>query len=100
MSGRLVVIQPDGSQTDDRWEKPGTPDYQTLKILVGGFIERVRVRFENRVRDAYVNEEGLIYGLEYNPKATAMLAPPFSPAANTLVGPVVIWVPDAKKVKP
>lgn len=94
MSGKLIVIRPDGTETEESWMKSGTPNWETLKRLVGGYIERIRVRYDGKVRDAYVNEDGLSERLEVNYHAMHILAPPFSASHNTIVGPVVIWLPN------
>jgi len=95
MSGKLVVIKPDGSTIEHRIESK-RPTLEILKELVQGWVERVRVRWEGKVRDAYVDEEGLIKGLQSNRKAIQLLAPPFDPEMVTIVGTLVIWVPDSK----
>lgn len=98
MSGKLVVIHPSGMVTEHPYEKSGAPDWVALKGLVGGYIERVRVRYEGKVRDAYVNENGISEGLPLNPHGAAILAAPFTPGTE-IVGPLVVWVPNPKVKK-
>lgn len=69
---RIVVIQPDGSETElDRM-----PNLKEMQKIVGGMIEHVSVmdrRDEGGnivYTSMYINEEGLLEGLERNPKAT------------------------------
>lgn len=101
MTGKLVIIQPSDSPgstlAEIVWDKSISPDLSVLQKHVGGYIERVRVRWEGKVRDAYVNEDGLSAAMPVNVYGTSILAPPFVPGVNVLVGNVVIWVPDARK---
>jgi hypothetical protein len=66
---------------------------EEMQKHVGGYIERVRVRFEGRVRDAYVNEDGMAEELPVNREGTAMLTEQYR--GNVLLGNVAIWVPEA-----
>lgn len=103
MSGTLVIIKPDGTRTEERHEGKGAPALEVLQRHVGGYIELVRVRLDDRVRDAYINEEGTLQDdAEFNQAATSLLAQPFDPKVlgNQLYGTVVIWVPDPKKEVP
>ena len=96
--GTLVRIAPDGEITEHRCEKSTGFEYPMMRDLVGGYIERVKVRYNGVLRDCYVDEEGLIKRLEYNPAITGMLDGAFKNYTGTIHGPGVIWVPD-KKVK-
>jgi hypothetical protein len=92
-TGELIVIKP--NEVPETYRLDGPPSLDVLQRHVNGYIERVRVRCLGKVRDAYVNEEGLLYQMPFNPRATSMLAPPF--AGNTMiVGNLVVWVPDPK----
>lgn len=95
MSGLLIKLFPDGTHVEEVWPKRGPPNWETLKRLVGGYIELVQVRYEGRLRDAYVNENGYSEGLQHNPHATALLGGRFEGTGTTIVGPLVIWVPLA-----
>jgi hypothetical protein len=95
-TGTLVTIQPDGTVKRERIEKKKGAELQDLQKAVGGYIERVRVKFEGRTRDAYVNEDGFGHRLAFNRTATALLAPPYK-GSTSLVGPLAIWIPDPKK---
>jgi len=94
--GTLAIIAPDGAVTMQRVETAKGPSLEVLQAAVGGYIERVRVRWFGRVRDAYVNEEGLIKGLNLNSSATAILDGAFKNSGNSIVGPCAVWIPDAK----
>lgn len=90
--GKLYVITPHGSLPAQAL--PEEPTLAQWQSAVGGYIERVRVRFLGEVRDAFVNEEGRLENLPLNYVATAMLAPPFG--GTLIVGNLAIWVPNAR----
>lgn len=94
MSGKLVKIEVTGQVITLPWIKKGPPEWEFLRDAVGGYIERVRVRWDGRVRDAYVNENGYAEGCVINPSAMRILADPFK--GSTIVGPLCVWVPDPK----
>lgn len=96
MSGTLHTITPSGGAVH-RYEGKGPPPIEQLQELVGGYVQRLKARFEGRVRDMYVDEDGLQKGLPQNPGATALLAQPYLIHHEHLVGPAVIWVPDSKE---
>jgi hypothetical protein len=94
MSGRLVVVYPDGAITVHSHR--GTPDLDTLQGLVGGFIERVSIRWNGRVRDAYVDEDGLSKWLPYNHHATQLTKGTQFEGCR-LHGNLVVWIPDPRR---
>lgn len=87
--------------TQHRWEKRGPPAWEMLnKLLDGGYIERVRVPFLGRMRDMWVDEDGLGKGLLWNPRATVLARAGYvkmglNPNDTGIVGPALVWVPDA-----
>lgn len=95
MSGLLVVVSPDGTQRAIPWIKHGQPDLKILQEAVGGYIERVQVRWEGKLRYAYVNEDGHALRLAINAAGTSLLSQRLS--GSFLVGPVAIWIPDPAK---
>ena len=96
MSGRLVIIQPDGQRRTEVYTSK-RPILDRLNEAVNGYIEGVRVTFEGKVREAYVNEEGLLRGLPKNNHAMAMLYGMYQGAY--IVGNLCIVVPDAQPKK-
>lgn len=56
-----------------------------MQALVDGYIERVRVRYRDKLRDMWVNEEGLLDGLPYNHQASEI-------AGQPIVGDVFIML--------
>lgn len=97
-SGKLVIIPPSGVRSDQ--VLTDKPELHQLQAAVGGYIERVRVRVDGRVRDGFVNEDGIAEGLPVNRPAMDLLAPPFDKRVNVLLGNLVVWVPDPKPTKP
>lgn len=95
MSGHIIAIHPDGTKIDTAWPRKGPPDLKTLQAQVGGYIEHVKVRYEGKVRTAYVDEEGIIKCLPLNWRAVEELRVVF-------YGPLVIWIPDPARpvIKP
>lgn len=72
---RLVVIEPDGTERLLEGAGPkGLPEYGTLREILGGPVELVRVLRADLPGFAYtymaVHEEGLLEGLPRNQKAT------------------------------
>ena len=101
MSGILIKIEPNGKREIHEYKHKGPPTWEILHQLVGGYIERVRVRYEGKLRDAYMDEEGLIKSppLAPNPYALKLIADAYDRVPDQLfMGPIVIWLPD-KKIK-
>ena len=102
MGGKLVVIQPNGIShiitiLDKSWK------LEKVQELVGGYIEQVKVRYEGKVRDAYVNEDGISQGLQFNQEATDLYLGYLKGSElrylPQIVGTMVIWIPNPKKRK-
>tara|TARA_R100000734_G_C3287657_1_gene80042 strand:+ start:144 stop:437 length:294 start_codon:yes stop_codon:yes gene_type:complete len=60
------------------------PKLEVLQKVVGGYIEHVQL---SDGRSMWANEEGLMHGLPYNPKASEL-------AGRMIVGPVAITPPE------
>ncbi|KKM07213.1 hypothetical protein LCGC14_1736140 [marine sediment metagenome] len=56
---------------------------EEMQGLVGGYIERISVRYEGKLRDMWVNEEGLLDSLPQNHEASRI-------ARRLIVGDVFI----------
>jgi hypothetical protein len=103
VSGRLITIHPGQYESckpvtsTEAYPKAGTPPWEILKRLVGGYIEGVQVRWEGKLRQAYANEDGLGLRLPYNVEASRITDGQYK--GVEIVGPLVIWVPDPKKPK-
>ena len=96
---KLVRIDIDGTFTVKEYKnKPTLKDFQDA---VGGYIERVKVRYEGKDRDAFVDEEGIMKDLPINPTATEFYIGYFLSKTSTMLwatelaplrGPMVIEV--------
>lgn len=76
-----VWLKTDGSQGQV------DPDHELtlaeMQGLVGGYIERIRVKYHGKTHDMWVNEEGLLLGLSENVQASLI-------AQRLIVGDVFI----------
>lgn len=97
MSGKVITIDVAGQVHTCTHHTRGPPEYGLLKRQVGGWIQGIKIRYEGKIRQAYVHEEGFIRRLPLNKEATRLLKETY-PTEHTqdLVGPLVIWVPDKK----
>jgi hypothetical protein len=99
MSGKLVVIHPDESRAEEIHFIEKKPTLDDLQHHVGGWIERIKVRYEGQIRDGYLDEEGLLKSLPINRRAMEMDTMKLYRGGMPLVGPLVIWVPDKRVEK-
>lgn len=90
MSGKLIRISPEGEVTCHIWAGRGSWPLKMAQDLVGGYVERIRAKYNGRIRDCLVDEDGLSKNLPPNRWASSALG------WRSLVGPVVIWVPDPR----
>ena len=95
--GRIaVILKTDGSMETVPLYKKET--LEQLQGWVGGYIECVRVRFAGRIRDVWINEEGLLKNLPVNQEATNLYEATLGCSLkNPLVGDVVIILPNKKR---
>jgi hypothetical protein len=96
VSGKLVVIFPDETRAEEIHFIEKKPTLEDLQHHVGGYIERIKVDYEGKVRDGYVDEEGLLKLLPINHRAMEMDTMKLYRGGMPLVGPLVIWVPNKK----
>jgi Domain of unknown function (DUF3846) len=97
MAGKLLIFTPDGEVlTQDYNER--TPPLKQLQAAVGGYVERVRVKYGKRIVDGFVNEEGKFdTRLSFNQSATQMYAEANGGyALDFIVGNLAIPVPNKK----
>lgn len=98
MSGEIVRITTEGGvfRIPVLGTKP--PRLEILQRAVGlrdeerVTVERIRVRFEGRLRDAYVDEDGFSKKLSRNTQAYIMFG-------VDVVGNVAVWVPGTRTDK-
>lgn len=101
MSGKLLILKPNGERQEIDYPGPGMIGLHELQRAVGArTIERVRVNIDNREYSAYGDEEGRRKSLAANVFATARLAPPFNPSfpGHQLMGNVAVWMPDTRNI--
>jgi hypothetical protein len=97
MSGILTVYNEDGTIKSFMVSEK-RPPYETLRQLVRGYIERVQLReVSGKIREAYVDEDGISKGLPFNEQATCMLHERYR--GQRLYGPCVMWSPTPKEKK-
>jgi hypothetical protein len=90
MPGVLVKITPEGTESYHE-VKEKRPSLEQLQMLVGGYVELVKAKWEGRMREAYVDEEGLLKPNPIRNRVGAKLT-----SVPHLVGNLVIWVPNVK----
>jgi len=61
-SNALIPIRVEESDKEPAW--------RDMQKYVGGYLEHVSVLVDGKRAHMYVNEEGLIHGLPFNPRAT------------------------------
>lgn len=81
---KVLIIDPDGTVQNTEIEN----DFRSFQAVVGGYIEGI---FGN-VGTIYVNEEGLLRSLPFNPEAT-LFAKRIFDQQHYLVGTVMIVGP-------
>lgn len=96
--GRLVAIKPDGT-TEERASKK--LDLAIVRELIGNgctIVERVRGRYEGRVRDIWLDEEGLLkVNVTFNPYVREMAEAYYGRPCQEFAGTGVVWVPGGDK---
>lgn len=80
-----VVIQPTG--VVQVVETETQPTLEEAQAIVGGLVQMVPM--QDTSIEVFVNEEGLLFGMEYNAPASAM-------CAMDLVGPALILCGSAR----
>jgi hypothetical protein len=96
-----IRLQGDGLVVESLPIEGDEVDYETLNAAVDGYIERVQVHipappgdeFHAFDVDVWVNEEGLLKGLDFNPLASAF-ASMLTGREYTLVGNCIITGTD------
>ena len=83
--GKAVTIGVNGERTTDEFEIGKS--YELLREAVGGLIDVVELR--GKGVDMWVNDEGLILGLEQNPYGTALYDEEFG-TPQPIVGNIII----------
>lgn len=83
---KLVIISPSGDSKE--LSMMAKPSLRVLQESVGGYIELVKVRWQGKIRDAYVDEDGISKQLAPNLRASDLTV-----NNHRIFGPMVIYVP-------
>jgi hypothetical protein len=94
-----VIVPPTGPEVTVGITDTHTPTLENLQQAVGGYVEPVKVRYQGKIRQAYVDEDGLSKQLPPNPAATEMLAMSYF-LSGQLRGNCAIWIPNAAPKMP
>ena len=100
MSGTVIVINPDGSNTRHEWngalDRDGMPDGPQgaawMHKLLGGYLELVEVEWEGVMCRGFVDEDGMRKNLPDNMLATALVDRKYIEHSN-IIGKMLIWIP-------
>lgn len=90
--GKMVLITTTGDEVVHESKKF---DIKKAYELIGcDLVERIKVRYEGKVRDAYLDEEGFLKpNPEMNLKIMHYAAGYYNQPVQDFVGNAVIWVP-------
>lgn len=96
--GTIVVVKPTGEYIHLPADKK--LDLRLIYMAIGAStVERIKVRYEGRVRDAYLDEEGIMNGKRPNPEIRRLAALYYGPNIQTFLGSAAIWIPTPKEKK-
>jgi len=87
MSGQLIKFHTNGDISYHPSTARGSWPLKMAQELVGGYVERTRVRVEGKIRDCLVDEDGLAKQLPLNLRF-------YNHTGTSLLGPVLVWIPD------
>jgi hypothetical protein len=94
---KIVVIKPTGEEVvlpaDDKL------DLRLMYLAIGcTTVERIKVRYEGKVRDCYVDEEGWLPPQKRpNPALKRLAEAYYGAPCQELAGSGAIWIPTPRK---
>lgn len=89
--GTMVLITPDGSESYHEAKKL---DIHKVYELIGcNIVERVKVRYDGKIRDCYLDEEGLYRQGQSNPRVRQLAEAYYGRPCQTFMGAGVVWIP-------
>lgn len=91
--GKIVILHPDGTKEERNVSRL---DIAQIQKLVGGYVERTKVRYEGRPRDCYLNEEGILRGLPWNNQVKLYAKAYWNCECQIFAGVGVIWIPTPR----
>jgi hypothetical protein len=96
--GKIVVVKPTGEYVHLPADK--SLDLRLIYLAIGAStVERIKVRYEGRVRDAYLDEEGFLNGKRPNAEIKKLAEAYYGQPCQTFVGSAAIWIPTPRKEK-
>lgn len=91
--GTIVVVKPTGEYIHLPADKK--LDLRLIYMAIGAStVERIKVRYEGRVRDAYLDEEGIMNGKRPNPEIKKLAEAYYGRPCQTFLGSAAIWIPE------
>lgn len=96
--GVLHIVHPSGEVTQREVPKLSISDL--YEVIGCNCVERTKVMYEGRVRDCYLDEEGLLKpGLAMNDKVRELSEAYWKRPCQDFAGIGVIWVPTPRGMK-
>jgi hypothetical protein len=94
----IVVVKPTGEYitlpADDKM------DLRLIGLAIGaGVVERVKVRYEGRVRDCWLDEEGWLNAKRPNPEVKKLAEAYYGVPCQEFAGSGAIWIPTPRSKK-
>ena len=96
--GTMVLLKTDG--TEEHIESKKLDLHKMYDLIGCSIVERVKVRYEGKVRDCYLDEEGLYHQTAPNPAVKKMAEDYYGAPCQIFMGNAVIWIPgETEKLK-
>jgi len=83
----LLIIPADENERETRKQTTVEPTLPELQTVVGGYVERLYVRYNDQDAHLFVNEDGRALALPLNGRASRMYG-------CDILGDVALWVGD------
>jgi hypothetical protein len=96
--GTMVVLKTDG--TEEHIESKKLDLHKMYELIPCTTVERIKVRYEGKVRDCYLDEEGLYTQKHANHGVKRLAELYYGAPCQTFMGNAVIWIPgESDKIK-
>lgn len=95
--GTLVVVKTSGEITEVPAQKLALSD--VYKAIDCELVERIKVRYEGKVRDAFLDEEGWCKPNLPNPTIKRMAEAYYGRPCQEFAGDAAIWIPTPRSKK-
>ena len=94
----IVVVKPTGEYITLPADK--ALDLRLIYLAIGaGTVERIKVRYEGKVRDCYLDEEGWINRKRPNPEVKKLAEAYYGVPCQEFAGAGAIWIPTPRRTK-